>query len=322
MDSQSGFTRMTPDEFTGWIAQQSVSRTVNHLQQHHTWIPNYSHFDGTNHFARQSAMRNSHINDRGFSDIGQHFSIFPDGMVLTGRPLNKSPACISGHNSGGICIENVGDFDIGKGQMRPEQEAAILKVSAAILKRFSTITPDDAHVVYHHWFATKSCPGTGFFGGNDKAAFNANFLPKLKAAMGLAPAGPAPAPTPVDLPGVLRYAFVSATALNVRQGPSSQNAKITEHGPVEYGAILRVYAEQDGWLKVSNSKQHWVYGRFTDPATPAVVTVADSNVRSGPGAAFNVQDVLQPGAQVFVIATEGEWRKIGDFRWLHRSLIA
>ncbi len=323
MQSQYGFTRMTPDEFTGWIARQSVTRLVNHLQLHHTWVPNYSHFNGSNHFERQAAMKRSHVQERGFADIGQHFSIFPDGDILTGRPLNQGPACITNHNSGGICIENVGDFDAGRDTMHPAQKSAIVKVAAALLKRFSTITPDDGHIVYHHWFAAKSCPGSAFFGGNTKAAFNAHFLPLLKAEMQLAP-GSSPGPTspaPIDLPGVQRYVAVTASALNVRSGPASTHPKITDHGPLGLGAIMRVYAETNGWLKVAQSKAHWIYGRYTRPVTAAVVTTPDSNVRSGPGMAYEVQSVLQPGESVFVLEAQGDWRQIGEFRWLHRSLI-
>ena len=31
-----------------------------------------------------------------WADIGQHFAIFPDGEIVTGRSMETSPACIRG----------------------------------------------------------------------------------------------------------------------------------------------------------------------------------------------------------------------------------
>jgi len=56
-------------------------------------------------------MKHHHVATNGWSDIGQNFSIFPDGTIMTGRPFNTTPACILGNNGRAICIENVGDFD-------------------------------------------------------------------------------------------------------------------------------------------------------------------------------------------------------------------
>ena len=63
-------------------------------------------------------MKAYHVTYNGWNDIGQHFTIFPDGLILTGRSLEKSPACIYGQNANAICIENLGNFDLGGDQMR------------------------------------------------------------------------------------------------------------------------------------------------------------------------------------------------------------
>lgn len=91
MQKKFGFTLIKADEFESWLASQSISRVCARVQQHHTWKPRYSGFNGKNHFEMQRAMKRYHINDRGWSDIGQHFSIFPDGVVLTGRPSTGHP---------------------------------------------------------------------------------------------------------------------------------------------------------------------------------------------------------------------------------------
>ena len=48
-------------------------------------------------------------------------------------------------------------------------------------------------------------------------------------------------------------------------------------------AILRVYSQQDNWLKISNSQQNCVNGRYTIPVIRATVIAKSLNVRIGPG---------------------------------------
>lgn len=328
MPTTSGrFTKFSVSEFETWIAGISVSRTVTRVQQHHTYIPSYSQFNGSNHFSLQSGMRNHHVNNNGWSDIGQHFSIFPDGAIVTGRSLNKSPACIYGANARSICIENVGFFDAGKDDMRNEQKDAVIAVTAAILRRFGAIPQNSTGIVYHHWFdlntgarrngagTTKSCPGTNFFGGNKVADFDANFLPLIKASLsGVA--------APTTTVAGDRLVAVTADFLNIRTAPRSSASKINEHGPAELGSILRVFGEEDGWLKISNSKEHWVYGRYTSSVTHAVVNTDESNVREGPSTDYDVMEVLNNGDDVFVRFEEDSWLNVGPERWIHSTLVS
>lgn len=194
MQTKSGFTLLTVAELPAWLDKQPVGRAVTRVQLHHTWAPSYKHFDGANHFARQQAMRDSHL-ARGFADIAQHFTIFPDGAVVTGRPLNKSPAGIVGANTGAICIECFGNFDRGGDQMDARQADTIVQTVAALCKHFG-LDPARA-ITYHAWWteggqflgdyspakSAKTCPGTAFFGGNTRAAYNKNLLPRIDAAM-------------------------------------------------------------------------------------------------------------------------------------------
>ncbi len=330
MQTQSGFTAMSVAEFENWLPGVTVARTITFIQQHHTWLPNYAGFHGDNHFTMQRNMKHHHVSNNGWSDIGQHFTIFPDGMILTGRPLNNAPACIFGNNAKALCIESVGDFDIGQNQMTAAQRDSILRVTAAMLRRFSMIPRNDRGIVYHHWFdlntgarlngggSSKSCPGTAFFGGNTLAAFNANFLPAVLAVMG----GAAPVAAPVVIaPDGLRYVEVTADSLNIRTGPGTSFAMVSDHGPAQLGSVLRVFDAQDDWFKVSNSKDHWVSGRRTAPVTPGTVNTVDSNGRSGPGQAFNVSKVYQTGEKLFIRQTTDGWHRVEADIWVHQSLI-
>ncbi len=194
MMANDGFLMFRPDEAESFLTGRMPKRKIRLVQLHHTWSPEYRHFDGKNHFTRQASMRQSHL-ARGFADIAQHFTVFPDGLIVTGRSLEKDPAGIVGANKGAICIENFGNFDKGHDKMTAEQANAIITLTAVLCKVFG-LEPETA-ITYHAWWtakgqalgdyhpakSAKTCPGTAFFGGNTKDAFLKNLLPHIKHAM-------------------------------------------------------------------------------------------------------------------------------------------
>lgn len=136
-------------------------RKYKWAQVHHTWKPNHADFNGSNHQALQNGMRNYHVNTRGWQDIGQHLTLFPDGTFLTGRNFGTNPAGISGYNAGAFMIEMIGDFDKGKDKLEGKQLQAALKVYNYLENHCG------ASILFHREKAAKSCPGTGI----DKAKF-------------------------------------------------------------------------------------------------------------------------------------------------------
>ena len=184
------------DEFRSWLVPLKISRRISILQVHHTWMPNYRSFDGRNHFALAESMRRSHIG-RGFDDIAQQLTTYPDGKLLysVGRPFDKVPAGIKGVNAQGICIEHLGNFDIGGDKMTEAHKNTIIGLYAILCKKFN-VPADSDHIVYHHWYdlntgerkngkgSTKSCPGTNFFNaGNEVDAAKKSFIPLVVEAM-------------------------------------------------------------------------------------------------------------------------------------------
>jgi peptidoglycan hydrolase-like protein with peptidoglycan-binding domain len=124
------------------------------IHVHHTYIPNHSHFTGENHHDLQNGMRRFHVMSRGFADIAQHVTLFPDGTFLTGRNFAKNPASILGHNSGlPFCVEMVGNFDVGNDVFEGAQKEAMLKLA----KYFRD---QNKYVRFHNENSAKSCPGT------------------------------------------------------------------------------------------------------------------------------------------------------------------
>lgn len=325
METKYGFTKMSVGEFETWLANTRVARTIIYLQQHHTYIPSYQQFNGNNHFDMQKGMKDHHVGSNGWLDIGQHFSIFPDGTVMTGRSLELSPACIYGNNTNAICIENVGDFDTGKDLMSSAQKDAIIKVTAAICKKFSIAVNTDK-IVYHHWFnlstgernngsgGNKSCPGTAFFGGNKVADCQNNFLPLINSVLsgGTIPTSPT----------ILKFVIVIANSLNIRTGDASTFQKAADRSPALLGAVLRVYEEKSDWYRISSSQQHWVSSRYTDVVTKATVNANTLNIRSGPGTNFPKVGSYLQNQVLFVIQKHNGWCKISlESKWVKEEFL-
>ncbi len=87
-------------EFASWLDTSSFSRVIHLLQCHHTYIPSYEHFHQTNHFDLLEAMERAHL-ERGFSEIAQNLTTFPDGSVAVCRSIDTIPAGIKGANRNG-----------------------------------------------------------------------------------------------------------------------------------------------------------------------------------------------------------------------------
>lgn len=62
-------------------------------------------------------IRQWHVRDNKWSDIGYHYIIYRDGSVHLGRPVSLTGAHVSGHNSGSVGITYVGGCDL---KMKPK----------------------------------------------------------------------------------------------------------------------------------------------------------------------------------------------------------
>jgi hypothetical protein len=191
MQHQGKFLLFSPAEFAQWLNGLSLVRKIKIVQNHHTWLPDYSTFNKVkDHFKLLASMERSHI-ERGFAEIAQNLTTFPDGTIAVCRSFETMPAGIKGVNQFGICIEHLGNFDAGSDAMTAAHRSTIIKVNSLLCKKFG-LTPSTDSVVYHHWYDlttgkrvkdgspnTKTCPGTNFFGGNTIEACAKNFIPLL-----------------------------------------------------------------------------------------------------------------------------------------------
>ena len=198
MKTGYGFTEFESlAEFKTWLAKQKVTRKVTRLQVHHMWLPDYSCWEKDNALRRQKNTKDFHIHTNHWDDIAQHFSIFPNGHIVTGRSLNKTPIGIRGWNTNAICVEIYGNFDKGHDKMKDIQKEAVIGLYGELCKKFN-LTPNTSTVRPHCWFtaggtylgdynasrSAKTCPGTNFMGiGNTNKAFKDNFYPMIKDYM-------------------------------------------------------------------------------------------------------------------------------------------
>lgn len=137
------------------------------LHIHHTWKPTHLTFTGRNHTDMNLAMKRYHVNVNGWSDIAQHLTLFPDGIFLTGRAFDRSPASISGRNGSKykpLMVEMIGNFDFsgtgsynnyGYDKLEGKQREGIL----ALIKYFIENKGQNS-IVFHRDYSSKTCPGT------------------------------------------------------------------------------------------------------------------------------------------------------------------
>lgn len=147
----SNFKIISADE----VIDMLKGRYYRWAQVHHTYKPNHGDFTGDNHMSLQQGMYNYHVFTRGWQDIGQHLTLFPDGKFVTGRDFDIMPAGIKGYNSGAFMIEHVGDFDKGQDKLEGEQLKSSLKVYNYLINECRS------EILFHREKAVKSCPGTG-----------------------------------------------------------------------------------------------------------------------------------------------------------------
>lgn len=193
MVKQGQYMIMTREEFKHWLFHNQFKRKVSLIQHHHTWAPSYKNFNGSNHLQLLKGMENYHISKMKWKNIAQNLTTFPDGKIAICRPFDTAPEGTIGEkaNSVGLAIENLGNFDKGKDIMTDAQRETIIYVTALLSIKYG-LTPSVDSITYHHWwnlktgervldkgpaYNVKTCPGTGFLGGNSTAAAKKNFYP-------------------------------------------------------------------------------------------------------------------------------------------------
>ena len=197
-EKRNGFIRFDNiDEFETYIKNLKIRRKINGLQVHHMSLPNYACFYKSKGVTEDELVRTINLDyygkSKGWSCIAQHFNIFPNGKITTGRDINKTPVGITGWNANKICIEIYGCFDKGKDKMTAAQKKAVIYLYGELCKRFD-IPVNTTHIRPHCWFtaggtylgkynpsrSAKTCPGTAFWGYGCSPDGFAHFIKDVK----------------------------------------------------------------------------------------------------------------------------------------------
>ena len=336
-ETRYGFTKMSVNEFKGWLQKQG-NYNYTGIQIHHTAAPSYANFykaNGTHEdeLTRQNNMKSYHVNTNGWDDIAQHFTIFPNGKIVTGRSLANTTAIgIRGWNYNKICIEIYGNFDHGQDVMTNEQKQAVIAVYGELCKKFN-ITPSISTIRCHAWFTSggsylgtyvpgrsaKTCPGTNFMGfGNSKEAIEKNFIPLVRNYIN---SGSTATPTQMSTPSNTNYIVkVNTDSLNVRKGPGVSYSVCGELGRGEAYTIVQT---QNGWGKLK-SGVGWINLSYTQRVSNTTtvssvvssssylvkVTANNLNVRKGPGVSYGVSGTVKKGQVYTIVETKNGWGKL------------
>lgn len=276
--TQNGFTLLeNQKDVRNWLAKQKVSRRITKLQVHHMDLPNYSTWEKTDkrlfsepHFGRTQSLDSygkskwgSGASDGHGHHIAQHFNVFLDGKITTGRNLNSTPIGIRGWNTNAICIEIYGCFDKGKDTMTKKQKEAVIYLYGELCKRFD-IPVNTTHIRPHCWFtaggtylgkynpnrSAKTCPGTAFWGYGCSPEGFAHFIKDVRNYVN----GKKAEPKTVDKDGkdVPNYTVQIITdTLNVRYGASTSYDKIST---LKKGDKVVITHEKDGWGLIQGAK--------------------------------------------------------------------
>lgn len=120
---------------------------------HHTWKPSHRHFKPGTHIQMQRNMERYHTQTNGWSSIGQHITVFPDGKIVTGRDFDKDPFSIKNNNAGAFCMEMLGNFNTDGDKLQGEQLKTVLLILNVFLELNIKVY---FHRDKHTWH---TCPG-------------------------------------------------------------------------------------------------------------------------------------------------------------------
>lgn len=263
MKTKNGFTLLENEkDVKEWLSKQKVTRKITRLQVHMMDLPNYSTWEKTDkkvfsepHFGRTQSLDSYgkskwHDSDGHGHYIAQHFNVFPDGKITTGRNLNSTPIGIRKWNTNAICIEIYGCFDKGHDKMTSAQKKAVIYLYGELCKRFD-IPVNTSHIRPHCWFtaggtylgkynpsrSAKTCPGTAFWGYGCSPDGFSHFIKDVKNYVDGKKAEPKKEETKAT---TKKFQIQTLDKLNVRKVADWNASAVTT---VKKGQILDVVAE-------------------------------------------------------------------------------
>ncbi|RNC82950.1 MAG: N-acetylmuramoyl-L-alanine amidase [Phycisphaera sp.] len=127
---------------------------VEHITVHHDGMPPTVIRTQQEAAERLEMIRVSHVEHRGWADIGYHLIVDPQGRVWLGRPIHLQGAHVRDHNPRNLGVLVMGNFEIE----RPTPQATrTLDALLAHQSRTHGVPLNRIHT--HREWASTACPG-------------------------------------------------------------------------------------------------------------------------------------------------------------------
>ena len=273
------------DEFEKYFNKLKITRFINKLQVHHMDLPNYSTWKntdckkwGSNAPLNRTESLDSygkntwHSGDGHGHYIAQHYNVFPNGHITTGRDINSTPIGIKGWNTGAICVEIYGDFDKGVDNMTKEQKEAVIGLYAIMAKRLK-LPVNSTYIRPHCWFtaygtylgtydtgrSAKSCPGSNFMGFGTKKTNFAEFYRLIKNSPYYTGKKDGTGADPKPPSGKIKLVKnISNESLNIRETADWDGKVINQLKPGDSLTYLDTVTPKNGTTKMYKTKSGYV----------------------------------------------------------------
>lgn len=144
--------RISLEELRAELAGTRVTRGIREVVLHHTWSPTAAQYKGQ---ATWEGIRDYHVGQRGWSDIGYHYGVGPEGSVWRLRPVTRSGAHVLSRNRHTVGVVLLGNYDVEDPMANGLPVAA--QVVRVLVERFKLKAE---HIRFHREFQDKTCPGT------------------------------------------------------------------------------------------------------------------------------------------------------------------
>lgn len=127
---------------------------VRRITIHHDGMPPTQLSSSRDVSARLEQVRSSHVNGRGWADIGYHYAIDPAGRVWEARSVRYQGAHVKDQNENNLGILILGNFD----QQSPTS-AATTALDRFVANQMLRYGVPLSRVVTHQELAKTECPG-------------------------------------------------------------------------------------------------------------------------------------------------------------------
>lgn len=143
------WTRATPK-----LWDTNPMNGISRITIHHDGMTAFTSTGQSAAASRLESIRNSHVNARGWADIGYHYIVDPAGRVWEGRPINLQGAHVADNNEHNLGIMVMGNYD----QQAPSN-ASVKSLDDFVTAMMHRYQVPVNRVYTHQEIRPTACPG-------------------------------------------------------------------------------------------------------------------------------------------------------------------